>query len=282
MNVIKLGVDNIAAFEGLLPKDVTENIGREYFRGTALSEDEKPVAAMIWELRNTEIADRQNASEISCIVVRQASDAEKLFEEYDRDMQENAVIRSSFSLPAENREKLEDIFRAQGFSAEIGEGREVVVTLKDILGIRLLQKQKIPEHILPLSGLMVRKFRSGVADCILKSKRTLLSDLAMLPMNWYDPEVSCYTQCDDRVNGFLLVHVTPSKRLRVELFSATGPDSRIDLLNMLRFSLRAAGERYGPETEVVMIRRDEAAKKLIGYLFPGRKGRRIFTGKREE
>ena len=167
-------------------------------------------------------------------------------------------------------------------AAQEFQGREVIVTLQDILGIRLLKKQKIPEHILPLSGLMVRKFRNGIVDCIIKSKRTLLSDLSMLPMNWYDQEISCYTECDDRVNGFLLVHVTPSKRLRVELFSATGPDSRIDLLNMLRFSLRAAGERYGPETEVVLIRRDEAAKKLIGYLFPGRKGRRIFTGKREE
>ena len=118
-----------------------------------------------------------------------------------------------------------------------------------------------------MNTLEERAFRRGILNCVVHSQRQLLDDLTTLPSSWFEPEVSCYVETDERMNGFLLVHRLPSGCLRVESMCAFGPDLKKDLMYMIRFAIRQAVRLYTEETRVILPGRDESTRKLIKYFF---------------
>ena len=109
-------------------------------------------------------------------------------------------------------------------------------------------------------------------NCVYHKRYGLLDDLPFLSKSRYDPDISSCAMVDDKVGGFLLVHMTKSGTYRPELFFAVEPDSSFHLLNMLRFSIRAASEAAGADGVVQVKRYNEATVKLSAKLFPGKKG----------
>jgi len=101
-------------------------------------------------------------------------------------------------------------------------------------------------------------------------------------MSWFEQDVSSCVQTDGKATGFLLVHKTESDKLVVELLFAMEPDATINLLQMIRYSVNAAAEKYPPETEVILKRHDGNSKALINKLFPDKKGAEALAGEREE
>ncbi|MCR5487095.1 MAG: hypothetical protein K6F35_06140 [Lachnospiraceae bacterium] len=106
--------------------------------------------------------------------------------------------------------------------------------------------------------------------------------LAYLPMDWYEKEVSSFTRLDHKVVGLLLVRRMVSGMLQVKLLFASGPDSQKNLLRMIIYSIRRAGELYPPDTKVMIRCESEAASALAGNLFPQVKGRHAVWGSRTE
>ena len=84
------------------------------------------------------------------------------------------------------------------------------------------------------------------------------------------------------MRGFLLVHKTPSDILKVSFLYALEPDARMNIAYMLRHSIREAGRNYPADAKVVLPRYDDAAKNLVSYLFPKKKGVLVWAGERME
>ncbi len=60
MNTIILDSENISAYDGYIPEDIAENIGRTYYRGIVIEQGAEPVAGMIWDIRNAESEDAED------------------------------------------------------------------------------------------------------------------------------------------------------------------------------------------------------------------------------
>ena len=274
--------ENIEELDELLPEDIAENIGRSSYQAIAMEEGTETSAAMVWEYRYLEDENRDPQSHLSWIFAKDNKAGENLFTEYAKDISEEGIVKSVAAFAASEAGEMVEILKAAGFSITEKEVSNIHVTIGDLEKLDVLKKKKTAANLRPLEDLQVRIFRRGIMNCIFHTKREHLEDLATLPIDWYDTDVSCCVTSDDRIDGFFLVHRLSSGRLRVEFMAAVGPDARIDLINMIRFSAFRAIEKYPKETEIILPRRDESAEKLVGYFFPGAKGEPGIYGEREE
>ncbi|MCR4654867.1 MAG: hypothetical protein K5770_01335 [Lachnospiraceae bacterium] len=281
MNIIDITEENREEYSGLLNEECLKSIGREYYRGIA-GKDQlsgKLNAAMIWELKGKEDEERDTGSEILLYTASDEDYAEELLTVYNNMTGTEEVVRSFFELPI-----LSDTEKASldqgGFLLEDGESRDVIVTVSELAALPLAKKDP-PSYINSLSGISAWQFKTGLMSSVFHGRYGLNEDLPFLPMSWFDPDISSCIIADDKINGMLLVHEMSSGLLRVELLFAMQPDADINLLNMMRYSIRAAGKSRSPGTRVILRRHSEQTKALIKKLFPDRKGEQVSKGSRE-
>ena len=282
MPTIEITDENLEDFDDLLPEDIAENIGRETFRAAALVEKEKALAAMIWEINNLENESKDTTSRISWISPTDPSGGEKLFGEYGSCVHEVGAVSSHMEFPVADVRDILVIFKNAGFNLSKAEGGSLTVTIEDLSKLDVIKKTKLPANLKSIETLAARPFRRGLMNCIINTKRELLEDLSTLPMDWFDTDISCYVETDERITGFLLVHRLPSGKLRLEFMSAIGPDAKIDLFYMVRYSILQAIKKYPKDTNLIIPRRDKPATNLCGYFFPGKKGVSSIVGVRKE
>ncbi len=283
MEIIELTEDNVEEYSEYLGPDKAENIGREYYRGIVVINEKKvPESAAIWELLHLEDEKRDTEARVETLLASDESAAEVLLNEFEHHFEEDDVRKSYLELPADEKIFTPELLEKAGYSCSRGESREIEILLGDLLKMPIARKNKAPSYIKELGSLMVRPFRRGVMDCIFHSKRPLMDDLGTISMSWFDQQISSYVETDGRVSGFLLIHKTPLKKMRIEVFSASGPDARKDLLYMIIFSLKQAEKYYSPDTEVLLRRKDEYVKALTDYLLPDITGKEMLCASREE
>ena len=283
MNVIQITEDNIDDFRDIIPGDIAENIGRQPYHCIAL-EDGKDVlpAAMVWEYKHLNDETKPTLSRLSWLHADDPDAGNGVFTEYGDTIREVEAEKSMFLLPEAEVSGVEDVYKSAGFDLKAQEGEELTVTVGMLSGLDMIKKGKTPEYLSPLGTLMTRSFRRGLMNCIFHTQRERVEDLSCLPMDWFEPELSCSVQTDDKITGMLLVHKCSSGRLRVEFMSASGPDAKKDLFHMVRFAILQAVANYPSETEVIIPRRDEASRKLAAYFFPNKKGQASVFGERKE
>jgi hypothetical protein len=284
MNTSIISEDNLEKYRDYLDPEEAENIGREYYCGMALEDDDGGfLAGMIWELLDFDNEDADSSANLKWIHSEIDPAGKYLFEEYGDYVRNAEVGESRFEFSDEECKAQKQLLESEGFNTGEKEGRTLIVTVGDLMNLKVLRiDKKIPSYIMPISSLSERDFQRGIMNCIFHSRRPLIEDLNSLPMDWYDEELSCYATADGRVNGFLLVHRTILGKLRVELFIDVGPDSQKDLLHMARYTIKRAIDLYDETTEVVLVRRDESATRLVEFLFPGKKGLDVLAGYRRE
>ena len=283
MNLIQITEDNIDDFRDIIPVDIAENIGRQPYHCIALEEgDDDLPAALVWEFKHLNDVTQPTLSRLSWVHADDPKAGNEVFEEYGDIIREVEVEQSMFLMSEAEIYGAMDVIKDAGFDLKKQEGEELTVTVGMLSELDIIKKGKIPEYLSPLGSLMTRPFRRGLMNCIFHTKRDKIEDLSCLPMEWFEPELSCSVQTDDKITGMLLIHKCSSGRLRVEFMSATGPDAKKDLLHMVRFAIIQAVANYPSETEVIIPRRDEASRKLAGYFFPDKKGKTCVFGERRE
>lgn len=79
--------------------------------------------------------------------------------------------KSTFSIPADRRKIERDAFKAAGFSAHLGEGDDIVVTLRELLNMPIFKSIKASAGISSLGNLMMRGYKNGIKRCVLLGRR---------------------------------------------------------------------------------------------------------------
>ena len=282
MEIVHLSKENLYEYEDFLGADIAENIGREFYRGMVACEGGEPEAGLIWELTGLYDDMSQTQSRIEWYHAEDAESLEFLLDTYTYTISKDGVEKSFFEFEEPPTPEEREVFTGAGFELSGTESRRMELRLSDLKALKLAKKLKTPPFIKSINGLVKKTFARGMTDCIYNTDRELQQDLIDLPMEWYDGDVSCYEDTDTQCGGFLLVHGCPSGKLRIELLSDWGPDPRINLLRMIRFSLKQACDKYPDDTRVEIIRRDNALVNLMSYLFPDMPGRSAVRGVREE
>ena len=277
--VYRFDDSNAEKFKKLIDPELYADMKRTFYRGIASTDDGGGVnGTLILELKNIE-RERDNAGRILQIRVKDPEAVSTLMKEYKVLAKEELVKRSFYEFP-EKKDAV--ILVDSGFSMEEGEGPDRIVRISDLEGLSVVNKIKTPENIGSISALENRDFRKGILNCLFHNRKGLLEDLAYLPMDWYEKEISSYTMLDDKVVGLLLIHKSVYDMLQVKLLFASGPDSQKNLLRMIVHSIKTAGELYPPDTKVTIRCESDAAAALAANLFPNVRGMNAVWGDRKE
>ena len=280
LEISEITPEIIAGCEALMQPDTAENLERRHSRSLA-AVNEKGLAEgiLVWMLKEKEEEESSEAELIDFNGVNEGA-MEQLLTEYGDRTGEDSVNRSFFEWTEMGSDKREALLSAD-FELEEKEGRDIILDISDLDSVKV-RKKKLPDTIGNIGSLDGLQFMQGITNCVLHGKTGLMDDLAVMPRYWYDPDLSCYVKTDGRINGFFLIHRTPSGILMPVLFTAIGPDSRMDLLNMLCYSVNAVRSVCPEGTKILIRRHEEYVYSLLSYLLPGRKGETVWAGNRME
>ncbi|MCR5212438.1 MAG: hypothetical protein K6C41_07820 [Lachnospiraceae bacterium] len=278
MNTVKITEENVGDYILFLDDDSSQNIGRTYFRGLAIHENdaEPPKALVVWEYRNIH-KEADNEAAISRFYFEEPKYAKEILDVLSKEADSFDTKRIVCNL-FKTDEKTKVILEDNGFSFEEKEDQNIEVTIAELVSLSFLTKKEIPDNVSDISELTVSQFRDGIQNCIANGRRGILEDLEYLPMEWFDEDLSSCVLVDGKVMGFFLVHKAYSGKLKVDLLYATGTDAVIYLIDMARLSLRYALMKYPEDTITVLPRHNRLSADLIDRLFADKKGETIFVG----
>ena len=273
--------DNMGDYSDLVDIDIAENMGRMYYRGLAAHdpENDNPLSLLIYRLKSLE-GSRNSESELLWIYAAEPSCIASLLDGYREEAGDERIVKTGFEFSSLEKEK-EEALKGCGFSVKTVESRNIDVTIDDCKKLSITRK-KAPSYVQSIIFLDYQEFYQGLMNILFRYDDPSQEDLAHLPKEWYEQSVSCFTKTDGRVNGFLLVHACPSGLLVPVLFFAVGPVYRVNLIEMLRFSIGRAAEIYPGDTVVRIHRRNEQVSALSSKFFPDKKGSPAVAGERVE
>ncbi len=278
--ILEITEDIQNSCEELMHPDTSENLSRRHSRSLAvINEEGRAEGILVWMLKDKEDGEGSEAELIDFKGIDKGV-MEQLLNEYGDRTGEDSVDHSFFErngMSSEDR----DVFLAAEFDLEEKEGRDIILDVSELQSMKI-RKKKAPDTIKNIGVLQELQFMQGITNCVLHGKTGLMEDLAVMPRDWYDPQLSSFVRTDGRINGFFLIHRTPSGVLMPVLLTAVGPDSRMDLLNMLCFSINAAINTCPAGTKILIRRHEEHITSLVSYLLPGRKGETVCAGNRTE
>lgn len=281
MNFTDLYKDNISDYSEWIDPDVAENINRAYYHGIAAhdSYDDSVKAIVIWELKSLE-EQADTESEIEWIYSADPGSVDPLFREYEDRIRSDEVERSFFESTVIDQPTA-DALEGCDFTVSSVESKSLRIPLKDFAA-QPFAKKKVPDYVENIASLNRMEFCQGIVNILCRTGAESVEDLSYLPIDWFDPEVSCCIKSDGKVNGFLLIHTCSSGALMPVLFFAVGADYRQNLLEMMRYSIRSASRSYPEDTPVLIRRRNQEITLLMSKLFPSKKGAPAFAGSRKE
>ncbi len=279
MEIIEIDKKNVDDIGYMIPPDVSENIGRQWYRGLV---SDNASAGIVWEYKNANDDEADTTSEIVWASGDDKEVLEALLASYHINIMSESAVRSDFEMSKDSRnETLKSALYEDRFKIENLESRDIYVTVGDFSRLKL-KKNKTPFYIRPLEEVEYRKFKNGVIDCVFEGKKGLLEDLAWISPDWFDEEISSCVVMDEIVKGFLLIHRTATGILIVELLFSSGIEPRKYLLEMIKFSIRAAIKKYPPDTKILLRRHNSAVQMLVKKMFPDKKGDEVMACSRQE
>ena len=209
MHFLELYKDNISDYSEWIDPDVAENINRAYYRGLAAhdSYDNSLKAIVIWELKSLEEPD-DTESEIEWVYSANPGSVDPLIKEYEYKILSDEVKRSYFEsteLDQSTADALEDC----GFTVSTVESKCLRIPLKDFTALPFVKK-KVPDYVQNIGSLKGMEFCQGIMNLLCRTEVESIEDLSYLPIDWFDPNISCCIKTDGKVNSFLLIHVCSS------------------------------------------------------------------------
>ena len=267
-------------FKNRISTDIYSDIERAFFFVIGAIDDEgNPVGVLVCEIRNAE-DDSHREGHIIQINADSSDIYDALFLEYSDFVRERKIVRSVYEFFDDDNTA---IMREAGFSVNEGVSENIIVTLGDILRIPIASgRRPVPSNVGSIARLQDRQYRKGIMKCLMNNRKGLVEDLAYIPMDWFECDISSYTELDGEVNSYLLIRKVPSGQLQVKLLFGSGPDSKKSLLYMIINAIRSAAEKYPEDTEVLIRCETHAAKALCKKLLPDKSGVYAVWGDRKE
>ena len=281
MSITQITEENASKYTDYIPAETISDLSRSCCRGMALEAvgSDEPDATMVWMLKNLEDDNNPTRAQIIWFGVFSEEDPGALFDAFFESIKSEGAVNAFFEFEdLEPSEK--SYFEKAGFNLGEAESRDICVTVGDMGGLGLGQKDP-PPYIKSLSSIGIKEFRAGVMASVFHGRYGLLDDLPFLPMGRYEPEISSCVITDGKVDGLLLVHKTLSEKFIVELLFAMKPDADLKLIKMMRRSVRAAVASCNKDDIVILRRHNQMSADLVKKLFPDKTGVIVMRGEKD-
>ncbi len=282
MNIeIKELTDEMAENLERMNLDAVEHLERKNCHGLAAFEKgaREPMSSLFWEYKGVE-EENEVTAELICMDFADGEAGSMLVDEFSKIIRSEDVSLTEVEIK-EADAALQKLMENKGFDLKPQESRKVVLSVADLKEMSLVKKEP-PDYIIGIEELSSREFKQIILKCIWNHHKGVFEDIINIPMYWFDTQVSCCLRTDNRVSGIFLVHCTPSGVLMPVLLFAEGADARMNILNMMRYTVRKAIEYFEPRTKIVVIRNTDATARVIEKMFPDKKGEAVVFGTRME
>ncbi|MCR5402483.1 MAG: hypothetical protein K6E91_01510 [Butyrivibrio sp.] len=279
-DIFEISEEELDDFQPLLGKDLSDDVKRVYYKALgAVDEEDNAIGALVYEVLDSE-SEEDTRSRICMFKSDDVQTLKELSKYYkDNSVAQDEIAQSFYEL---DDEKYAKALAEDGFSFGKKEDDTITFTLEDLENTPMAKSSKIPEYVGSIESLTPAQFRDAVKQILFKGHRGILEDIAFLPKTWFDNNISSCVISGDKIQGLFLIRRTPSGKLIPVLYFAYGPESRTHLTHMLRYTTRQALERYPYKTKVMIQRKNDDIRTLVGKLMPGRSGDEIFYGIRKE
>ena len=281
MKIVVLDKDNITGYTDHLTADLTERTLRPFSHGLVVEDGDVAVASLLWEQKNI----IQKAPMESLIFHFRGGDDkanELLFSEYKKHMADEDVSLSKVRIYARDHADEKKALKKAGFKVSLGEDDIVTTRLSVLRAMPVLALKKRLKSIHPLLDMTDIGYNRMIREMLFKNLFGLCEDLAFLPRDFFDNEVSCYYEEDGEVRGVMLIHRSAGNNLRPELMTAWGTDYAKIMPQLISHTLEFAGDIYDPGDTVIIDRHNIHSLALIEKLMPQKIGHPIFIGERPE
>lgn len=273
-------IDNIDFLFDLIPPEIIDSLGREYYHGIySYKKENEPTGALIWKLENMSEPDKRS-SEIVFFEAFDTDTCEDLLLQYNSHIRGEGIKSTYFELN-ELSDDSRGIFEAAGFNLSMQESSEVCITLREIMS-RYFIERKIPEHIVPITEVPLPELRKCIDECVKKKNTGSIEDIVLLPPVWFEPRLSCAAYKDGKLMGIYLVHKPSSTVIEPQLLYITEQDSKKEVVYMLYYMVNTALDIYPSDNVILFSRRDERMATLVSRVMPDYKSRTIIAGIRNE
>ena len=186
MEVIMLSEENRSEYEGILPGDLLENIGREFYGGMVAESPgaDRPLASAIWEMKHLEDEGRENEGVLHYFSAEDPEAGKVLLEEYEAILKEQFVEKSTLELPMTERKEEKDLLSEAGYDLSESEAMTLEEVMENLEKLPIMKNVKVPNYINRFGTLLERAFQRGLMNFIFQRKREIIDDLAYLPFDW--------------------------------------------------------------------------------------------------
>lgn len=281
MDIIELTTENIISFIEFIPVDIADYIGRLFYHGLIAVEEDEPVAAMVWELKNM-LNEELKVSNIMWLRVDDEQAAYQMLDQYEESIMLDDVSRSTFSIAAKKDSPEQQVLKNAGFSVMLAEGDEISAELWQVDEVAVMQKTDIDENVVSLWSAGVNELSEALNMFEGMGRHGICEDLMYLPRSHFENDVSCFYKQKGTICGLFLVHLMPSGSMRIELMTATGKDPKMYILKMIKKALTTALDMYSLSTKIIIDRHNFSALALGERLFPYEIGIPVYQGSRNE
>lgn len=280
MRITKIESENADEFNGFLSEDLIEDIGRKYYGGIGVFDDDDfPVGALVYELLGVNSDVETMKSRIVYVHADNDEVWSAIMDGYDDSVNADNIEITTYETEDEGAAAMLESF---GFSREKKRSRMLRFKVSDLESIKLKLKMRIPTYITGISELSFLQFRNGIKNFLFKGVKCAVEDIAYLPVSWFDKDVSSCCISDGKVVGMFLIRRNPSGSIQVILYTCTGPESRQNLAYMLIRTVNMALAQYPHDTEVMIYCRTGEIVNLVEHILPGHVGNEVFVGSRKE
>ena len=272
--------ENVKEYECILRPENAENIGRKFYRALALHDGEEMVkATVLWKIKGDGISADPEA-ELLQFDGKEVQAAQAILEAFGQAAMEEGITRTFFEFPADKKEAEILALKEAGYLIREAESRELLITAGELAKLPVMGKLLINNSVKSIGSMSLQQFRKGITECLYYKKNGDLEDLSLLPLSWFEADISCATVQDGVVNGMLLLHKNSIGELCVKLMFGNSRTNKSDFIRMIQFSILEITKKYHADTVIRVKCCDEETKAFAGTLFQKKKGNTILYGER--
>ena len=267
MSVHKISSTNIEKYRKLLPKTACENVLRACYRGV-VSEGEKGISIIIWEMIN-EPKTGEKRADVRYIVNEDIYAFDDVFNYY-LDFAEERSLTVTFEIMGSVSKDTAEYLKEKGFPVEKGEGKDVLISVKELVGVTEKYRVDIPDYMKSLGELNLGELGRVIRKCLYCGTTGVVYDLETINMSFFEKNVSCCLFFEGEVLGVFLLHKNVEGNLEVCILAGFSDDPA-DIMYMLCYMAMTAERYYAANTKIVIRRNNNAMSELVAKLFPGAK-----------
>ncbi len=267
MSVHKISSTNIEKYRKLLPKTACENVLRACYRGV-VSEGEKGISIIIWEMIN-EPKTGEKRADVRYIVNEDIYAFDDVFNYY-LDFAEERSLTVTFEIMGRVSKDTAEYLKEKGFPLEKGEGKDVLISVKELVGVTEKYRVDIPDYMKSSGELNLGELGRVIRKCLYCGTTGVVYDLETINMSFFEKNVSCCLYFASEVLGVFLLHKNAEGNLEICILAGFSDDPA-DIMYLLCYAAMAAERYYAANTKIVIRRYNSAMSELVAKLFPGAK-----------